>query len=254
MTDLGGNMEQVFQDIYKLIWEQIFPNFPLMPVEQFKALYTKDIRLPQKVASSLSGIELYSGVEEYGYKQFITEEEIAQRSELDNFMKTAQKPASLSDLLNQIKDIAMFRGSRSLNSDTIVESDDIYSSSFIYNSTHLHSCHHMLFCNGNKASEYLMASTENGESSFGIRLRDSGSVSNCFDMHWCGKSSNSYFCVDCFDLRDCMFCFHIVSKQYCIGNMQFEKEEYEVLKQQLLTEYFGQLNHPNAMVTVKDVG
>lgn len=246
-------MEQVFQDLYKLIWGQVFSGFEPLPVEEFIRIYTRDIQLPQKVNSALSGSEIFSGIEEYGYQRFITEQEIAQRTEQDNFMKSAQKPNSLQELLTNLKDVALFRGSRSLNSDVVLESDDIYSSSYIYNSTHLHSCHHMMWCNGNKASEYLMASTENGESSFGIRLRDSGSISNSFDMHWCGKSSNSYFCVDCFDLRDCMFCFHIVSKQYCIGNMQFEKEEYERIKKQLLTEYFAQLNQPNAMVTVKDV-
>jgi hypothetical protein len=247
-------MNQVYQDLYKMIWKQIFPGHNSLPIDQFKKLYTQDLQLPIKVQSNISKSDVYSSVEEYGYKKFISEEENQKRNAEDNFIKPKTEISSLDNLIENINDIAMFRASRSLNSDSIEESDDIYSSSFIYNSTHLHSCHHMMWCHGNKASEYLMACSENGESSFGIRLRDSGSVSNSFDMHWCGKSSNCYFCSDCFDLRDCMFCFHIVSKQYCIGNMQFEKEEYGKLKQMLLGEYFKQLSNDKAFISIKDLG
>ena len=39
--------------------------------------------------------------------------------------------------------------------------------------------------------------------------------------------SDSYFLEDCSGCRDCIFCYNLVNKQYCIFNKQYSKEEYE---------------------------
>jgi hypothetical protein len=41
---------------------------------------------------------------------------------------------------------------------------------------------------------------------------------------------NSLFIQDCYDLYECMFCAHISSRRYCIGNMEFSESEYNRLK------------------------
>jgi hypothetical protein len=43
------------------------------------------------------------------------------------------------------------------------------------------------------------------------------------------------------------------SKQYCIANQQYTKEEYLHLKEQLLGDYFAQLGSEGAFRTLKDV-
>jgi hypothetical protein len=111
----------------------------------------------------------------------------------------------------------------------------------------------MVWCEGNSTCEYLVASRGNKDSTFGIRMFDNGGVSNSFEVHWSGKCSNCYFCSNSYDLRDCMFCFSLVSKQYCIGNMQFEEAEYKQLRDKLLQEYFAQIDQPNGFKLLKDL-
>lgn len=245
------NMNDVYKQLYTAIWKEVFPGFEPMEITRFKALYTQDLWLPGVYKSAIGGQDVYASGE-YKYKELITPDE---SKDLGDNVFSKEGIASLKDLIGSLKEkkLTTFRGSRSLNSDELEESDDIYSSTFVYNSTHIFGSQKIMFSYGNRACEYLMACKGNGESSFGIRLWDSGSVSNSFDIHWCGKSANCYFCVDSYDLRDCMFCFHIKSKQYCIGNMQFEEAEYKQLKQMILTEYFAQLNSPNPFVTLRDL-
>lgn len=239
-------MNQVFQDLYQLIWKEIFPDFPALPIEDFQNLYTKDLLIPQPKKCQLSGQDIY-------LSPYYRYQKLASKVALDakeSWQKPKQEINSLSDVLSSIQDVAYSSVGRVVNSEVVEQSDSIYSSSFIYNSAEIRSSQKMMFCYGHQASEYLLASSGNGDCSFGIRLFDSGSVSNSFEAHWCGKSSNIYFCKDCGDLQNCMFCFHISSKQFCIGNMQFEEEEYYRLKKIILTDYFNQLNQPNAFVSL----
>lgn len=245
-------MQTIFQQIYQQVWQELFPNQEIMPLETFQKLYTSDISLPKLYTCELSGQEVFSS-DEYGYKRFITPETSIQRGEKDNHMESKKTIDSLYNLLETSKNVFLFKGSRSVNSDGLEASDDIYSSSYVYNSTHLYSCQKMLFSYNCVESEYLIASKGSKACSFGIRVFDSGSASNCFDVSFIGKSANCYFCHDSYDLRDCMFCFHLTSKQYCIGNMQFDKDEYEKLKRLLLKDYFAQLDGPNSFITLRDL-
>lgn len=242
-------MDQVFQDLYQLIWREIFPEREPLGIEKFKKLYTEDLFLPEPKKSDLGDETVY-------LSSFYKHRKLASREELDsreNWMKPKTEISSLNDVLNSIQDVAFFKVGRELNSEVVVESDNIYSSSYIFNSTDIHGCQKMMFCNGDQASEYLMASRGNGRCNFGIRLFDSGNITNSFDIHWLGESANCYFCQDCGDLRDCMFCFHTSSKQFCIGNMQFEEEEYHRLKKKILDDYFSQLDKPKAFVTLNNL-
>ncbi len=238
-------MNKMFEDIYETVWREIFPGFPMLDIETFQKLFTKDMMLPQKYSCAITNTPIYSS-SIYGYKKFISRPEVEKRVNQDNFMEEKKEIGSLKDLLSIMQKQALFRGSRSLNSELVEESDDIYSSSHIYRSLHLYNCQKMLFCNNNKMCEYLLASSGTGESTFGIHILDSGSISNSFDVSWSGKCANSYFLHSCIDVRDSMFCFHLSSKQYCIGNMQFTEKEYTTLKKLLLKEYFDQLKEEGA--------
>lgn len=62
----------------------------------------------------------------------------------------------------------------------------------------------------------------------------------CYGSAWLQNCSN---CSDCFlgyDLKgckNCFACFSLVNKQYCIGNKQYTKEDYE----KIVAEYMGNL-------------
>ncbi|MBI4065556.1 hypothetical protein HY409_04295 [Candidatus Gottesmanbacteria bacterium] len=245
-------MNHLFEELYTTIWKQVFALQPALDLAVAKELFTKNLALPQKHSSLAAKTPVYMS-DEYGYNKFISQEETEKRSNTDNFMEKTIPIRSLPDVLAASGKIALFRASRAINSEILEESDDIYSSSYIYNSTHIYNSQKLMYCYNTKTCEYLFASKGSADSTFGIRIFDSGSVSNSFDVHWSGKCANSYFCHDCYDLRDCMFCFHLTSKQYCIANMQFTEEEYEKLKAMILTEYFAQLQSPKAFVLLNQL-
>ena len=97
----------------------------------------------------------------------------------------------------------------------------------------------VLFSVDNDTLEYVVAGWRSQTSTFSIRVEDSQLVSNSFNVIWSAKVTNSFFVQDCFDVSDCMFCSHIAGKQYCIANMQFEKEEYERLKLKVIQWIFS---------------
>jgi hypothetical protein len=65
---------------------------------------------------------------------------------------------------------------------------------------------------------------------------------NCEDFYnsmfcrWCKQTSNCHYCIDCTNCKDCIACINLVSKQYCIFNKQYTKEEYFKEKAELLSK------------------
>jgi hypothetical protein len=244
-------VNQIFLDIYKKVWEELFPDAIQFSLDEFKTLFAKDILLPEKRQCAVKGTDIYIG-KEYTYKRFISDEARKERMNADDFMEKHEDIASLHDLLPKIKSLAFFKGSRMQNSDIVEESDDIHSSSFIYQSEHIFNCQKIIFGYNIAQSEFMLASVGDKTCSFGIAIIDSASITNSFDIGWSAKSSNCYFCNNVFDLRDCMFCFNIASKQYCIANMQYTEEEYKKIKPIILKEYFSQIHSPDGFRFMSD--
>lgn len=71
---------------------------------------------------------------------------------------------------------------------------------------------------------------------FSIRCElccDVGNSQSCFDSIYllnCQRVNSSSFLYDCRNCSNCMFCFNLRNKQYCFGNQQLSKEEYEKKK------------------------
>ena len=69
---------------------------------------------------------------------------------------------------------------------------------------------------------------------YSIRVDDSNTVTNSYNVICSARISNSYFIQDCSDLFECIFCSHISNKEYCISNMQFTREKYYFLKDKII--------------------
>ncbi len=245
-------MNKVFEDIYKSVWDEIFPGIVKPEIQVFKKLFAQDILLPDRYTAQKGTGDIYC-TPDYGYKHFISQEEIQKIVDVNNYVEPTTPLSSLSEVLTKMQNLAFFRGSKSINSDVVEESDNIYSSNYVLSSACLYSSQKMIYCYNMTASEYMLASKNSKESGFGIRIIDSGSITGSFDVSFSAKSAHSYFCHNCFDVRDCMFCFHLASKQYCIANMQYSQEDYEKLKKQILTEYFAQLNSEKPFISLRDL-
>lgn len=245
-------MNKVFSEIYKAVWDEIFPGFEQIEIEKFRKIFTSDFILPQKYQCAFSGEDVYC-TSDYGYKRFVGDKERAKRMDLDNHMEPKSNVNSLAEALGKVSKIAYFRGSKIVNSDVVEASDNIYSSSYIYNSSSIHGAQKIMFSYDMAPCEYMIASRNCKDCSFGIRVMDSSEIYSSFDISFSGKCSHCYFCHNCYDLKDCMFCFHIESKQYCIANMQFTEEEYNRLRPIILKEYFDQIGSEDRFALLRDI-
>jgi hypothetical protein len=71
-------------------------------------------------------------------------------------------------------------------------------------------------------------------SQFCINMFDSTNLKGCFEVDCSYSSRNSYFCHNCENVNDSMFCFNAKALQYAAFNQVVGKEEFMRLKKILL--------------------
>ena len=62
---------------------------------------------------------------------------------------------------------------------------------------------------------------------------------NCEYCECCKDCEDCKYCKECKACDDCRFCHNLISKRYCILNVQFTKEEYESFINKLKGVNFG---------------
>jgi len=111
------------------------------------------------------------------------------------------------------------------------------------------------FCFGGGFSENIMFSN------LGIDCKDSAEIyfSNycefCYEISNCNKCHkvfwgnnlkdciDSYFLQDCTNCNECIMCCNLSNKTFCYKNKQYNKEEYEKIKKDLLNKIKNELNN-----------
>lgn len=224
---------KIAQDVLDKIIGQLFGYKNPFTLEQFMQKYAFDVRLPNQVTDSTTGEVTWAG--SINPTRFITMENARKRVDIDDWILPKKPLQSIQDILAAWNDVNFTATERQIDSINFAESDMIYGSENVYRSQDIHNSKNILFCDAILAnSEYVAASQRSNSSTFCIRLEDSKESSNSFSVSWSAKIVNSLFVHDCYDLYECMFCSHIAGKQFCIGNMQFEEEEYRKLKDQVI--------------------
>ena len=62
---------------------------------------------------------------------------------------------------------------------------------------------------------------------------------NSYDLKysiWCDGAKYSEYCDQCVEIENCFGCVSLRKKKYCILNKQYSKEEYEVLKEKIISD------------------
>ena len=208
-----------------------------LSLEQAMQKFAFDLNLPQQVYDSTTGEITWAN--SINPSRFITMDNALNRSGGDDWILPKRNLSSIEDVLTAWSETNYTTTARQIESMGVAESDSISNSENIYRSALIRRCKNILFSRGCIDSEYLVASSESQTSSLSIRVEDSQLVSNSFNITWSAKISNSFFMQDCYDMSDCMFCSHTAGKQYCIANMQFEKEEYERIKLEVIRWIFA---------------
>lgn len=211
---------------------QVFGYQNPLTLEQAMERFAFDLRLPQQVYDTTTSQATWAS--SVNPTQFMTMDNARARNEVDDWMLPARKLESLQDVIKAWQETNYTSTERQIDSINISESDAIYNSENVYRSSDISACKNVLFCDSIQKSEFMVASQRSQMNSFCIRAEDSKECSNSFNVIWSGSITNCLFIQDSFDLFECMLCSHIASKQYCIANMQFEKEEYFRLKKEVV--------------------
>lgn len=219
--------EQEFLEIAEQIFLAVFNRKCVYNLDELKAKFAFDARLPIPVQDYETGEELYTAMP--------NAETYIDNKNADRKWMLEKKPVnSLNELITIWKSINPITGNRIYNSQNVYKSDPIYSSQNVYNSTNCGECKNLLFCDSSHGCDHVIACHRSSNLNYCIRVDDSNACSNSYNVICSGKISNSLFIQDANSLHECIFCSHIENREYCIANMQYEKAEYEFMKQKII--------------------
>ena len=225
------NDEFVKETISKIFYS-VFEKEVNLKIDDVFNKYAFDVNLPVKVKDSLTGEETWSIIE--NAEKYIKQKNMEHCTNTRGWMFPKKEIKSLEEIIKIWEKANFITTERLYNSTNCIKSDTIYSSNNIYHSVDLTKCSNSLFCDGCRNSELMLASQRTSDSINCIRVDDSSSCSNSYNVICSGKIANSYFIQDCSNLYECIFCSHISDRKYCIGNMQYEEDEYYQIKRTII--------------------
>lgn len=220
------------KEIVDKVIGQVFGVQNPLTLDEVMSKFAFDVSLPQQVYDSTTNEPTWAM--STSPTKFITQKNVQKRNPIDDWMLPKRPLNNLQDVLAAWAETNYMATERKMDSEDVAESDSITQSQFIYRCQDTHQSKNIVFSDAMMQSEYVVAGQRSINLSFCIRTEDSKACSNSFGVIWSGKIADSLFIQDSYDLADCMFCSHIVSKRYCIANMQYEKEEYMKLREEVI--------------------
>ncbi len=225
-------MEQA-QKILNAIVKDIFGVERTIPLELFAKNNCTGIPLPEPATCVVSGKQTWIYDQQPG-QRIISPDVADQKIEAGEWFLPKQPINSMDDLFKAWERVNYMGGEKIINSKDVSESDSVTTSSSIYRSSLINSSKNIIFSNTIYNSNFVAASKGSEACNYGIRMFDSLFCSSGYEIRWSNKVSRSLFITDSYDLFECMFCYSLRSKKYCIANMQFEKEEYFRIKEMVI--------------------
>lgn len=220
------------QKILDQIIERIFGYKNPWTLQQFLEKHAFDVRLPLQANDCMTGEDTWvSSINPPRFRTFSS----LLNSEGD-FIIPTRKINSMEDILEAWEETNWAASERQLDSINVLESDDVRESENIFRSQNIDGSKNIVFSDGAYSSEFCAAVQRSNTNTFTARVEDSNAVSNSFSVSWSKNINNSMFIQDSSGLYECIFCSHVNDKEYCIANMQFEKEEYFRIKK-MITEW-----------------
>ena len=228
---------KVIDEIFMEIFNQKCP----MTADELLSECAFDVRLPNKVIDSVTGEETWAS--SINSNKYITQNNMDKYDNYKGWMRPKKEINSLDEILKLWDKVNYTTTERIYDSVNVSKSDTIYNCENIYRSQDCRSCKNTIFSDGCGDCESIIACQRSGNCNYSIRVDDSGNCSNSYNVICSAKISNSLFIQDANSLHECMFCSHISNRRYCIANMQFEKEEYLSIKQEVIKWLFLQFNN-----------
>lgn len=230
------NHKQAIETANK-VFMSIFGQKNSYNLEEILTEFAFDIKLPQKVMDSTTGEETWAT--SINPTKFITQKNMENFNHGNGWMLKKRTISTLGQILQLWKKINYTTTERIYDSTNISQSDTIYRCENLLRCNDCKACKNSIYLDGCSNSEFMMASQRTSTSSFCLRVDDSANCSNSYNVICSAKISSSFFIQDCNSLHECLFCSHISNRKYCIANMQFEKEEYFGIKNEIIKWIFG---------------
>ena len=221
-----------FKTIADETFQAIFGRDCPYTVTELREKFARDIQLPTKVQDSTTGEDTWTAMP--NAEKYITDKNSSQRDEKVGWMQPQQTLHGIKDILKLWREINYITTERAYNCERVYASDPVYGSSDVYMCTNCNNCQKILYCDGDFEANHAIACQRSGNLNYCIRVDDSNSCTNSYSVVCCSKISNSLFIQDASDLYECMFCSHISNRQFCIANIQFEKEAYYQVKTEVI--------------------
>lgn len=219
------------------VFQAIFQRDNPYDLETLKQKFAFDIKLPTEVKDSSTDEITYTAMP--NVKQFMTCANVERYDKEQGWMLPKQEVKSLNELLKIWHRINYTTTERVYNSERVSKSDPIYNSADVYASTNCGGCEHIAFCDGCWDSSYLVASQRSTGLNFCLRVDDSNTCTNSYNVICSNKVSQSLFIQDASNLFECIFCSHLANKKFCIANMQFSESEYFFFKSKIIEWFFS---------------
>lgn len=234
--------EQQAQRIAQGIIKDVFGRETNFSIPQLQEALGRGILLPEMIPCAHTGEPLYV-YDPQPEHRMISETAFKKQNAIDDWAKPYRPMRSMDDVLSAWQEVNYMSGNKVVQSQNVEKSDCIITSSDVYFSTLINSCKNVVLSQGNSFSNYILACRDNVSCNFGIRVFNSIYCGSSYEVRWSNKVSRSMFIVDSIDLFECMFCYCIRSKKYCIANIQYEKEEYLNIKAIVIDWILDQWNH-----------
>lgn len=104
-----------------------------------------------------------------------------------------------------------------------------------FDAAHNENCSYLYDSFHNKACFDMTYGSQNNQLSY--EIVDSGNLFNCAYALYSNASNDSMYIVNCNNVKDCIGCYGLANKQYCILNRQLTQEEYLKEKTVLLSGF-----------------
>ena len=226
-------------EIVNRSFNMIFGKPNSLPLETIFSKLAFDIKLPKKVLDSLTHEETWTEI--LHSNLFITQNNMRNYDKQKGWMLPKQEVKNLKDVITIWKKINYTTTERQYDCINVSECDPIYQCENAYRSSDCRGCKNIVFCDGCANCEFTIASQRTADSGFCLRVDESDSGTNSYNVSCSSRSGNAFFILGCDNLQGCLFCSHIANKKYCISNMQFEEREYFMIKNQMIDWIFKSL-------------
>lgn len=196
----------------------------------------------QKICSSvLSGEKMivpdYANCYNYPENRLVTQQEILAIGESLAIVKEKIDDFSFKNAGESVNPIAFFNSTENsgvlrnnIESEINIASQNFYKSTLNLQSKYGAYNFYVL------ESEHVFGCHSLRKSTFSIRCYLSANLTRCFEVDSSRSCSDCYFCHNCENVRESMFCFNAKNLTCAIGNVELPKEKYLEIKKIILEE------------------